>query len=195
MSSVEGAAAAVAAMAAASRSGKGEEPRALGAATVAVAAAASFAAGITDSDDSQASVALQIYDKFDDLMFDFQKEITGKMLNGSFDEFLQIYKKVLDRNLDTSKVEGGGAGKTSSATMSTVKRADGHRNIKEVVDDEDESYEDLDDDYDENNEDDYDDDGGECEECCSNPDCENFTVEAVGQASCAYILSPDPDQH
>lgn len=183
VSSVEGAAAAVAAMAAASRSGKGEEPRALGAATVAVAAAASFAAGITDSDDSQASVTLQIYDKFDDLMFDFQKEITGKMLNGSFDEFLQIYKKVLDRNLDTSKVEGGGAGKTSSATMSTVKRADGHRNIKEVVDDEDESYEDLDDDYDENNEDDYDDDGGECEECCSNPDCENFTVEAVAGLS------------
>ena len=79
--------------------------------------------------------------------------------------------------------------------MSTVKRADGHRNIKEVVDDEDESDEDLDDDYDENNEDDYDDDGGECEECCSNPDCENFTVEAVAGLSVPIYSVLIPDQH
>ncbi|KAF5097869.1 hypothetical protein D0Z00_002242 [Geotrichum galactomycetum] len=171
--SVEGAAAATAAALAAAARSSSNEPRGLGAASVAVAAAASFAAGMTDSsNDSQASVALQIYDKFDDLMVDFQKEITGKMLNGSFDEFLQIYKKVLDRNLDTSKFDG----------KTAAKRVDDRRNIKEVLDD-DESYEDLDDEYDENNDDDYDDDAGECEECCSNPDCENFTVEAVAGLS------------
>lgn len=175
-------AAAAATAAAAVRSGRNEEPQTLGAATVAVAAAASFAAGISEGEDSQASVALQIYDKFDDLMFDFQKEITGKLLNGSFDEFLQIYKKVLDRNLENEKYTSSVKNASTDFT-DRARQLDGRRNIQEVFDNENDSYEDVEEEYNDNDDDYDDDDSGECDECCSNPDCENFTVEAVASLS------------
>ncbi|KAF5096484.1 hypothetical protein D0Z03_001606 [Geotrichum reessii] len=174
ISNVDEAAATVAAV----RSDGNEEPQTLGAA---VAAAASIAAGISEGDDSQASVALQIYDKFDDLMFDFEKEITGKLLNGSFDEFLQIYKKVLDRNLENEK-HTSSSNNSSTDFNDRARQLDGRRNIQEVFDNDNDSYEDVEEEY--NDDDDYDDDdSGDCDECCSNPDCENFTVEAVASLS------------